>query len=487
MNQGDNLPSLISQNFFRESTIYAPDVHELVDHVMTQIISLQKKSKWPENEVPEDKDNEELFQLLWKEYLRNLVLETYKKLSSFTAWQEGEVYKIDLWFKKLLLLKKRLRHGSSNEFELHKTIYQITKKSNSQVKVPVPIDSFIDWENELILMEYVNWKTLYNLVWQSIIQNILLRNIAKYIKNNADWVLISNIKWYNEKYLIDWKIDFENDSICEEWVLELLYIMYQSWIIKDNPWSITYNKWKKSYPILEKIYKDNFLKATIFDSIKQKENTIKDIKHFLDEIHNQWFFHRDLWWNPRNIMLEKIWDEYNITIIDFWKSEKLSPWAKSSYYDQFSWAYYDEDNGIVTSLNSLEIEKEETSKSSVSEDITWDIILKATNIWLELTQDFLENNYNFLKNRNSTIKKLYNDLIEWKNKNHWSYIFLKNKLDIFESSSTDKWKKELFIMIHSLTQKEKNKLSEYFNNFLTESKSSKKYKYAKLFIDYINA
>lgn len=484
-NPDNKSQSLNTQRLLRDSQVYTPDVHELVDTVMEKIMALYNEKWWNKNEISVDADTDELFQLLWKEYLRNLVLETYKKLSSFTAWQEGEVYKIDLWFKKLLLVKKRLRPGSSNEFELHKTVYEIAKNSDSWVKVPVPIDSFIDWENELILMEYINWKTLYNIVWQSIVKDVLFKKIERHTKNNRDWSLINNFNSYKEKYLIDWKIDFENDSICEEWVLELLFIMFQSWLIKENPWTITFDKWKKSYPVMEKIYKENFSKAMIFDTEEQKNDTVKKIRQFLDEIHKEWFYHRDLWWNPRNIMFEKIDNEYKVTIIDFWKSEKLSPWSKFSDFDQFSWGQYDNDNDVVLLLNSLEIEKEETT--DVTTDITNNITWKANKVWLEITQDYLESNYDFLKNRNNTLKKLLNDLIDWKNKNHWSYIYFKNKLDEFESKSTEKWKKELFLMIQSLTKKEKTDLLSFISNYLKESKSSNKHKYAKLYYDYINA
>lgn len=479
------ITSLHSQNILSDSKVYAADVHELVDAVMTQIIAIKDKSKWEKNQT-EDDDNYELFQLLWKEYLRKLVLETYKNLTSFTAWQEGEVYVLNfLWFKKLLLLKKRLRPGISNEFDLHKTVYDITKNSTSWVKVPVPIDCFVDWQNELILMEFVNWKTLYNLVWPSIIKNVLFKDIEKNIKSKGDWALASNYKSYKERYLKNWTIDFENDSICEEWVQELLFIMFQSGLIKENPWTVTYDKWKKSFPVMEKVYKDNFSKANIFDSEEQKNDTIKNIRQFLDEIHKEGFFHRDLWWNPRNIMFEKVWDRYKVTVIDFWKSEKLSPWSKFSDFDQLSWGRYDNDNDIVSLLNSLEIEKEETN--GVTNDISKDIIAKANKVWLELSQDYLENHYDFLSKRNNTIRKFFNELIEWKNKNFWNYIFIKNKLDEFELKSTEKWKKELFIMIHSLSKKEKKELLEYLKNYLSESKSSNKYKYAKLFIEYINA
>ncbi|NDK09013.1 hypothetical protein EOM39_07295, partial [Candidatus Gracilibacteria bacterium] len=346
-----------------------------------------------------------------------------------------------------------MRPGSSNEFELHKTVYEIAKNSDSGVKVPVPIDSFIDGENELILMEYINGKTLYNIVWQSIVKDVLFKKIERHTKNNRDGSLINNFNSYKEKYLIDGKIDFENDSICEEGVLELLFIMFQSGLIKENPGTITFDKGKKSYPVMEKIYKENFSKAMIFDTEEQKNDTVKKIRQFIDEIHKEGFYHRDLGGNPRNIMFEKIKNEYKVTVIDFGKSEKLSPGSKFSDFDQFSGGQYDNDNDVVLLLNSLEIEKEETT--NVTTDITTNITGKANKVGLEITQDYLESNYDFLKNRNNTLKKLLNDLIDGKNKNHGSYIYFKNKLDEFESKSTEKGKKELFLMIQSLTKKEK--------------------------------
>lgn len=81
--------SIDTQSILKDSQVYTPDVHELVDTVMDKIMALYNEKWWNKNEISVDADTDELFQLLWKEYLRNLVLETYKKLSSFTAWQEG--------------------------------------------------------------------------------------------------------------------------------------------------------------------------------------------------------------------------------------------------------------------------------------------------------------------------------------------------------------------------------------------------------------
>lgn len=42
-------------------------------------------------------------------------------------------------------------------------------------------------------------------------------------------------------------------------------------------------------------------------------------------------------------------------------------------------------------------------------------------------------------------------------------------------------------MIQSLTKKEKTDLLSFISNYLKESKSSNKHRYAKLYYDYINA
>ena len=119
---------------------------------------------WEKLDASTPKEDIDLLQELWKIYLREKVLNNYKNLTSFTAWQEWEVYKIDLWFWDLLLLKRRFNSGAEKEYELQEIVYDLSKKSSSWIKVPKPIDCFNNKEDEFILMEFIKWKTLYTMI-----------------------------------------------------------------------------------------------------------------------------------------------------------------------------------------------------------------------------------------------------------------------------------------------------------------------------------
>lgn len=463
-----------------------PEIHRLIETVIDHIKTVFN-NQWNQNELDIDPDTYDLFQLLWKEYLRKLVIEEYKKWKAFTAWQEWEVYQIDLRFKKFLLLKRRLTAWAKNEFDLHKIAFDISKKSKSWVKVPVPMDCFVEWNDELILMEFINWKTLYNLVWQSIVEDVLIKEVQKNINRTNNNRLQSKLDEYKSTHIQNWKINFENDTICEEWVLEILFMMYESWIIKENPWTIAHVRWKKVYTVLEDVYKKNFEKVNIFKNVEQKKAVTNSLRIFLNEMHKEWFYHRDLWWNPRNIILEFKWDNIDTTVIDFGKSEKLSPWAKSLYFDELYWADFDKDNEIISMINNIwsSIQTQEINNETPDDKGIEKLISKAKKAWLDISEDYITENLNFIKKRNLTIKKYFQELLDWKNINKWNHIFLKTKMNDFEEKSTSKSKIDLFITIFTLTNEEKQNLKDYLQQFLWGSKNTNKYKYAKLFMDYL--
>lgn len=484
--KSDGLPGN-TKNFLVTKEVISPNkkptsLKERVLDEVTNLVSMILSWVKLDSSIPVEEID--VLKELWRKQLREMILENYKNLTSFTAWQEWEVYKINLWFKDILLLKRRFNSGAENEFALQEIAYKFSKKSTSWVKVPEPIDCFNNWVDEFILMEYIKWKTLYTMIWQSIVEDILIKDIQKSINKNNDFSLLSELDQYKIQYGKEWKIDFENDSECERAVRELLFIMFARWLIKDNPGeALIDNRWRRTYKLLEKLYKQNFTKVSLFDE-NQKKSITTSLRKFLNNIHEEWLYHRDLWGNPRNIMFEKKWDNFEVTVIDFGKAEKLAPGSKSLYFDQLSWADYDNDNYIITMINSITWPEEEIEEEVKELDIK-DILSKSIALWLDLTEYDIKSNINFLIKRKYAIKSYFDELINWKNTGHWRYIFLKNNLDEFEEKSTRKWKNELFITICVLTPDERKQLENYVKPYLSNPKNTKKHKYAELFLEYI--
>jgi hypothetical protein len=419
-----------------------------------------------------------------------LIIDYIETHQAITWGQEWEVYKVNIEWKELILAKKRYDSNSKHEFNLQKTAYRISQESNSWIKVPEPIYEFSNWENWYVIMEYVEWKTLYTLSWEAIINQQLIPYLEKYILHEqndfqyAEVELKSLINRYSDNN--DTIVKFNDDTKAEDWVIEFIDILYKLRIIKENPNTITKdinNPHIRKNIALEEYYKKYIWSIAVFNDWEW--NKIADQLHnFINDMHNKWLYHRDLWWNPRNIMF---WDN-GTYVIDFWKSESnVIKWWYSNI-DQISWGIYDDDEWMVHRIRSLSSDiKTKEKLEDNSERNNW-IRNKAEQIWLNITDKsiiLLEQQV-----KSIDIHKYIDDLVNNKDRSYNWFIYLSEKWadSDWKKKSNNIWKNKLFTLLQLLSNNELESIIKKLEWLKENSKSkrSRWYKYAELILSYIN-
>ena len=419
-----------------------------------------------------------------------LIIDYIDTHQSITWGQEWEVYKVNIEWKELILAKKRYDSNSKQEFDLQKIAYRISQESNSWVKVPEPIYEFSNWENWYVIMEYIEWKTLYTLSWEALINQQLIPFLEKYILHEkhdfqyAEVELKSLINRYSSNN--ETLVKFNDDTKAEDWVIEFIDILYKLRIINQNPNTITKdinNPHVRKNIALENYYKKYIWSIAVFNS-SEWNKIANQLHEFINEMHNKWLYHRDLWWNPRNIMF---WED-GTYVIDFWKSESnVAKWWYSNI-DQISWGIYDDDEWMVHRIRRL---SSDIKVKEEQEDKTEDIYL-IKNKWKQKWLNITDKNIILLNQQKNTINlnQYIDDLVNNKDKSYNWFIYLSEKWadSDWKKKSNNIWKSKLFILLQLLESRELESIIKKLEWLKTNSKSkrSRWYKYAELILSYIN-
>ena len=397
------------------------------------------------------------------EKIKELISIEINNAEPLTRWTEWEIYKIVIKVENCeyeFLIAKKLHSATSHiEYDNHKHIYDFLKlryenlnnESGNLVNIPRPFFVFDEWNKEVIVMEYVHWKTLYTLMWEAIINQFLLRHlnslpndayIQSFLKEIFDNHAEEKVyKWWN--YIFEqeeYDIRFENDTDAEDTVKQLLDLLSN------------YTRFDLN---MEEVFKKYMYEISIF-SDKEKDNLSNIIKEFLGQMHNHWFYHRDLWWNPRNIML---WDDWRPYIIDFWKSAIVRWTSSENVYEDINWVYDKDENIISAYIDKL-------WSREIKEDYNWNNFL---NEWLPLeficvllwidSQEFVSYSKKLDKSYNNLnqwyfykqIRNFIKEQLEWKDK-----IFPNTKINKSLKHNTE-WR---YYMLYLLSKLPKEKIEE---------------------------
>lgn len=280
----------------------------LSEHSKEDILSLiqMSKSQWL-NKILEDSQNYQKILSLIKE---EIVLWQTEYINE---WAEGIVYKVNIpWLKTFLAIKKNKNFNKNfnNEYDSQQKAYDILKwnKNPYWVKVPNIIGIINENGAEYLVMEYIEWKTLYN-------------HIMEYLLTQKKSIPVKTIQNLNDKDLTD-------------------IFLSKFWL--HTEWDNYIKKRSKALSIIHE------QKIKLSQNLDQKKSNAfvfvkKSIKEWLEILHKNEFYHRDLWNNPTNMILKKDWEYYIPYLIDFWFSaygamiDEENPYHNNSYvWDKIS-------------------------------------------------------------------------------------------------------------------------------------------------------
>lgn len=287
---------------------------------------------------------------LW-EYIYLQVKEKIEKndMKYIAEGKEGVVYRIEIELpnqekKTFLAVKRRFNNTIQKEINIQEKFFEKTVKDNTWVKVPEILWQVHTNEGKYFLMEYIPGKTLFTLKLEKIAEFFYNKFYKKYpeffekIKYINKDINPKNINKCN-------KFDFKNDTEARDWLYKIISFMNenQEWYLKkytNIPGIILLDK--KNYDdIMDKIYNDESMEIKIFE---QKEWWIlyDKIQNFLYQCHESGLFHKDIGWNPTNIMFIQGKENIIPVIIDFWKWEIITWEAMKKEYKKWEWPYWDE-------------------------------------------------------------------------------------------------------------------------------------------------
>ena len=243
------------------------------------------------------------------EVIENIKKQVKEKIETWdvvemTRWEEGVIYKIKInifWMEQYFIATKDRFDGNvDHESEMLEQANDIVLSHDPSTRARVP-DFF--WEISVngtpyLVMEFIDWKT---------VEGLQLEVLAKYIVDKLSTLenmpILEN--YYNENS--EFVFDFD-DIDARSRVIALLDIAQMNGLFSNT----SLNVLLESFPF-------NFF------TVQEAKEINAKIKKTLDIFHENHFYHRDLWGNPRNLMIKKVvgkdgkyvWIPY---IIDFGKS-----------------------------------------------------------------------------------------------------------------------------------------------------------------------
>ncbi len=444
----------LPEEVYSEIKKHAQETWKSVSTVLSKGLWTYIKDKFIEEEK-----RKEVWDIIWNLSVEELENEVLKFIESnpieFAYWTEARVYKMHIPWKKedVLVVKRKYKDTSLDEYELHskaKEVEILLKKEwiENNVHIPTLFHHFNKEGEEYILMEYIDWKTLYLMIIESILSNQTIKYWEKIndldvkkefyyifydlVKNkkikdlsledfyklelNDIYELLTDENWYFKE------IDIESDISWENILKYLYWILDEQWILDVKVDSIMDMWWIEINKFLFDIVNNNDLsKIAIFSKLEWLYLS-KNISNFLIKMHDNWLYHRDLWLNTRNIILKKTEDWFfRANIIDFWKS-KVFDWVvnnKEAYFEENSdWSFtrYANDSMIVTNyidkLTNKQVDKYrliDKQKQSILEKIfdIWnkynvdksDLKFSFENIWRYKNTVYYENLIKILSSR----------------------------------------------------------------------------------------
>ena len=443
---------------------------ELLDMASQSGVSIDELLKWWVEEFLRGKKKQsEIDAILWNlsvELLEDEVINFMDTHPSYFAkWSEAEVFKMHIPWKEedILVVKRKYIGTSNNEFDLHSVAKDIeiwlNQKTDNFVRIPSLFHHFNkDWE-EYILMEYIKWKTLYLEIIEAILSQETIK-LGEKIKEESlkkefyhiyysllkrgddEEVKYSSFNNLNlEDSLLEisddnWelrKIDLGSDEAGEN-AFDILY-----WILKQARVKISWDpdevlelwRLKTKKLIYDMVNNSNFKGIWIF-SEEEALKMWKWINRFLNNMHDNWFYHRDLWNNTRNIILTKDKKGYIPTIIDFWKSKHYKQWIwdENPYLEEsVTWDIRPANDGLVVTNYISKLVKNDTNES-------YKLVNREKNnsldklyvIWdkLNIKKEDIDLSYNIIYSyKNFVYFDLLTDILESRKKIWWYELNMK--------------------------------------------------------------
>lgn len=299
--------------------------------------------------------------LSWEE-ICDTIYEAVSRSKPFTQGLEWDIYKIQLWSKSYVVVKKRKNDGG-NEYSLHREALKILSKwlaHTSLMSIPKLYGRFDEEEgpHSFIVMEFIEGKTLYNLMCASVIdywkkkaeKNSRVANALVFVKlptpSHVPLEQLPRGITIASDHEVRTGISFEHDGIAEETMQSVYEELLRAWAISEIGEG-------KNHRLFRDIKDAPIFTEGEFSQIRTQ------VSVFLKLLHAEWFYHRDIADNPRNLMF---WEDGRIYFIDFGRSLKIAPSStEEPYIDAKSWGVYTDDNHLIPYLHSL------TNKPQVDE------------------------------------------------------------------------------------------------------------------------
>ena len=403
-----------------------------------------------------------------------------------TRWSEGEIFKVRIeleWIQdEFLIAKKKRWSDRKHEFHNHQFIYDITRNKYKdrewvEVKVPVPLFDFLEWQNEFLVMEHINWKTLYTIIWEKIVNKHLMKFLQN-LPNDASIIpQIQNLKEsYSNENIFDsnfWdylfqrdisenEIRFNNDTEAEDFVENLLWFLNEHTNFDSS---------------MDEVFKKNMYQIELFTK-EEKDSLASWIKDFLSQMHEFWFYHRDLWWNPRNIM---IWNDGKVYIIDFWKSAIVRGTTAENIYQDMYWKY-DRDEAVLEAYINPMSQKE--SNTNIEEESAESTLLSSLDedglnqileyFWIDSLDKNVMTTYK--ENYYWVLRNFLAEKIVWESKKFpESCLYYRPKEH--QKQYDQNWRKFLVSLLLNLPKDQIKDLKDQVEKDLVENKKSKKFVY----------
>jgi len=431
--------------------------------------------------------NDEL--ILTQSYLKNIEKQITswkaKLITQGTQWEiylleidvktDNELGNNDTLKKKLLISKKIISWENSiekanrilKEFNIQKRAYSIAKSLGLSVSVPKPYFASAFGDSVILVMEFVNWKTIYNKAIEEFLSQTYDKKLDFKFDDNATQAML--------EYFLEWKF--------KKWDIEYDMQFHLRKDVKDN---------NIDYRMLESTimwYLEEKAENLVFGIKRSESPDIRDLYIFIKALIDAGILHGNLWDNIRNIM---IWKDNKMTyVIDFGMSETFEPWTKVKFnwsyitVEQYYWTARDFE--IIETINKfihdwkykVEIWEWDNVSTITSKNIL-KILPNKTELEIstELNIYFSNPDVDIVDKKSECIwmtKKIFNDisnfLISWNiitQKDVWNNItkkhnILKYLIEKWESF-TDKDREQPWIEI-ALTRKiDNNKEIEHIEN-----------------------